>query len=213
VQPTLSPVDATLLRFAGSDKHPFMRYCALEDWMVRSKIFVAGFPGGTQTGAASFRQGVLSTVFPNPRGIIETDSQTISGMSGGPVFSGNLTALVGLVIGADFAANGAVSYYGILPVASLAPAFGLTKSSVPCYRQTREVTPPAGSSTWDVDKGPLPLGVRAAEGICFLASVWGLFNDQRDNVRIDLSNGEYVLTGENKSGGQHGATARCVWFE
>lgn len=59
----------------------------------------------------------------------------------------------------------------------------------------------------------MPLGVRPEDGACFLATVIGQFNDRQDDVKVSVENGEYVLDGENHSGGQHGATARCIWYE
>ncbi len=58
--------------------------------MVRHEIYASGFPGDTKTGVPSFRKGILSTVFPMNGGVLETDGQTVAGMSGGPVFAGDL---------------------------------------------------------------------------------------------------------------------------
>ncbi|MDH3199014.1 MAG: serine protease [Candidatus Krumholzibacteria bacterium] len=218
VQPTNLPVDAALLQFSRQQEYVFAPYCPLEDWMVRRKIFVAGFPGKTQTGAASYREGILSTVIPNAAGILETDGQTVSGMSGGPVFSKNLAGIVGIVIGAEFDNLGTVSFYGILPASSYARDFGLTESEQPCYRQYREVDlsdPDSGDWTavWKAGDGPVPLGVTEDQGFCFLEGVKGLFNDPDDEVWVENLDGEYILNGFNRSGGTHGGTARCIWFE
>lgn len=83
-------VDVAMLQFSDQQEYPFISFCALEGWMIRKSIFVAGYPGKTETGAPSYRQGVLSTVLPNSQGIIETDGQTVAGMSGGPVFTKDL---------------------------------------------------------------------------------------------------------------------------
>lgn len=208
-QPASAPVDATILRFADQQQYEFMPFCTLEDWMVRRKIFVAGFPGGTETGAPSFREGVLSTVLSNASGLLETDGQTIAGMSGGPVFSNNLVGIVGIVIGAKFAPDGTVSYFGILPVSDYANTFNLMPSTVPCYRRSGEVT----VSEWKTGDAPVDLGVGAEEGVCFLGSVRGQFNDAQDSVSVEIKDGKYVLNGFDKSGGQIGVTARCVWYD
>lgn len=218
VRPTNLPVDAALLQFARQQPYAFAGYCDLEDWMVRRKIFVAGFPGNTETGAPSYREGVLSTVLPNAAGLLETDGQTVAGMSGGPVFSNNLAGIVGIVIGAKFDSLGTVSFYGILPASAYAQAFGLTPSAKPCYHQHREVDftdPRTGTwtATWKAGDPPLPLGVHEDEGLCFLAGVGGLFNDAEDAARVDRVDGQYRLTGNNRSGGSHSAVARCIWFE
>jgi hypothetical protein len=214
VQPINTAVDAKLLRFVEPQPYEYVPYCKLENWMIRRKIFVAGFPGGAGVGVASFREGVLSTVFPDHRGLIQTDGQTIAGMSGGPVFSKNLGGLVGIVIGADFAADGTVSYFAILPISSsIASTFELIPSPVPCYRQNREVDLPKTLAEWNSDKSTVRLGVRAEEGVCFLSKVWGQFDSSEDSVSVELHDGEYVLTGVNRAGGVHGGSARCIWHE
>ena len=218
VQPTNLPVDAALLQFARNMDYAFAPVCELEDWMVRRKIFVAGFPGKTQTGAPSYREGILSTVIPNASGILETDGQTVSGMSGGPVFSRNLRGIVGIVIGAEFDNLGTVSYYGILPAARYASNFGLSPSEKPCYRQYREADlfdpeTDEWTGTWKAGDGPVKLGVTEDEGFCFLEGVRGLFNDAADEVWVEAIDEEYTLNGVNRSGGNHGATARCIWYE
>jgi len=218
VQPTNQPVDAALLRFSRQQDYAFAGYCALEDWMVRRKIFVAGYPGKTQTGAPSYREGVLSTVIPNAAGILETDGQTVAGMSGGPVFSKNLAGIVGIVIGAEFDNLGTVSYYGILPASTYASAFGLKPSEDDCYHEFREVdfTDEATGewkATWEAGDGPVELGVSEEDGFCYIESVRGLFNDPQDEVWVENVDGEYILNGENRAGGTHGATATCIWYE
>lgn len=218
VQPTNLPVDVALLQFARQQDYTFAPYCPLEQWMVRRKIFVAGFPGKTQTGAPSYREGILSTVIPNAAGILETDGQTVSGMSGGPVFSKNLRGIVGIVIGAEFDNLGTVSFYGILPASRYARDLDLTAAEGACYREFREVDlsdPETGEwrGIWTAGDGPVRLGVTEDEGFCFLEGVRGLFNDEDDEVWVEDLDGEYVLNGVNRSGGNHGASARCIWFE
>ena len=213
--PTLN-VDVALLRFPSASGLEFVPHCSLENWMVYREILVAGFPNATDTGVPSFRTGVLSTVTNNSAGVLETDGPTVTGMSGGPVFSQSLGLLVGIVIGAKFDAMGMVKYYGILPVDHYASALGLPKAEGPCYRRTREVDLSQSDSEWRAgDKPgdpPIKLGVRSDEGFCFIQKVWGQFNDPADSVGVEVINGEYELIGVNKSGGQHGASARCVWY-
>lgn len=140
LQPQDAPgFDAKLLRFAQTHDYSFAEYCPYNQLDVRKKIFVAGFPGKTETGAPSYREGILSTISLNSNGVIETDSQTVGGMSGGPVFSQNLNGIVGIVSGAKFAANGAISYYGILPVSSFAAAFNLQVATAACYKDISDL--------------------------------------------------------------------------
>ncbi|TIM15513.1 MAG: trypsin-like peptidase domain-containing protein [Mesorhizobium sp.] len=211
IQPAVAPVDAALLQFSEDKVRPFIGFCKVEPWMVRRKIFVAGFPGGTRTGVPSFREGVLSTTKGTPNGVLETDGQTIAGMSGGPVFSGNLAGLVGIVVGASFASNGSVDYYGILPAAVYAETFGLVESDTPCYHEQREVDMTA-VPTWTSGSEPVKLGVPSNQGVCFLARVKGQFNQSEDAISVEIVDGEYILQG-NDSSGQIEASARCIWYD
>jgi Trypsin-like peptidase domain len=203
-------VDVALLRFPSASGLEFVSHCSLENWMVYREILVAGFPNATGTGVPSFRAGVLSTVTNDSAGVLETDGPTVTGMSGGPVFSQSLGLLVGIVIGAEFDAIGMVKYYGILPVGHYASELGLPQADGPCYRRTRGVD--LSRSAWRAGDGAVKLGVRDDEGFCFIDKVWGQFNDDADSVGVKVIDGEYVLDGVNKSGGQHGASARCVWY-
>lgn len=218
VQPTNVPVDAALLRFSSQKDYSFSRFCPLEDWMVRKRIFVAGFPGQTQTGAPSYREGILSTVIPNSNGILETDGQTVAGMSGGPVYSPNFAGIVGIVIGAEFDSLGTVSYYGILPASVYAQAFELTPAETPCYQQLREVDffdqeTRNWWATWKSGDGPLELGIYNQQGVCFITGVFGIFNDADDAVWVENVDGQYVLNGRNRAGGNHGGEASCFWYD
>jgi len=210
VQPTNLPVDAALLRFSKPGEYPFVKYCPIEDWMVRSDIVVAGFPGRTETGAVSYRKGVLSTVTPNAAGVLETDGQTTEGMSGGPVYSPQLEGLVGIVAGAGFANDATVSFYGIVPVSFYADALNLTPLDVPCYHESRAVT--LAHDTWRAGDPAIALDLSAREGICFISEVFGEFNAAEDRVFITIRDGQYMLDGINRSGGVHGGRASCVRY-
>lgn len=214
VQPLNASVDAALLQFSEPRTYEFMRVCKLENWMIRRKIFVSGFPGQTDTGVPSFREGILSTVRRNPSGVIETDGQAINGMSGGPVFSSNLESIIAIVSGAKFTPTGLVEYYGILPIDQVTAAFSLTQSDKPCYREKRWVDLKPEESEVKADQ-ELKLGVRVDEGVCFLSSVDGQFDSLGDKVSIevDSNTGEYVLKGVRGQAGQLGASARCIWYE
>ncbi|MBY2914136.1 serine protease [Rhizobium leguminosarum] len=215
MQPGLAAVDVALLRFTAAGKYQFAQYCdlPLEDWMLGKEILVAGFPVGTETGAPSFRKGVLSTVYVNGGGIVETDGQTVNGMSGGPVFDARMNGLVGLVIGAEFTPLGTVKYYGILPISMFAANFNLTPTTRPCYHMSRSAMLPPEVETWNADKGPISLQIESDEADCFISGIWGQFNDKADSVDISVTNGTYYLTGTNKSGGTHGGRVKCAWFQ
>lgn len=133
IRPTITPVDAALLQFSQNRTYAFAGYCELKKRMIREEILIAGFPGRTETGVPSYRQGILSTVFANTEGILETDAQSVAGMSGGPVYSKDLNGIVGIVIGAQFTPQGTPEYYGILPVETVANSFQLQESETPCY--------------------------------------------------------------------------------
>lgn len=222
-QPIPTEVDASLMRFQSSGPYPFVSFCTLEDWMIRRKIFVAGFHGESKTGVASYREGVLSTVLPNESGILETDGQTIAGMSGGPVFSKNLAGIIGIVTGADFSRTGAISYYGVLSAEFFAGTFGLTKSTRECFREQRAVDLDDKTANWDASEGELALGIRSEDATCYLSAIRGLLNHEEDSigvfVRFDedqgehAKHGEYVLRGSNKYGGRLGASVRCIYQE
>ncbi|WP_287256606.1 serine protease [Mesorhizobium sp.] len=213
VQPIQLSVDAALLRFTESKTYDFANFCALEDWMVRRRIFIAGFPAGGNTGVPSFRQGILSTVFPGPDGLIETDGQSASGMGGAPVFTSDLDALVGIVMGARFNTQGLIEAYQILPISLYAQTFGLVQSASSCYHRVREVDLSGRVSTWRKGDGPVKLGIHADEGICFIAGFWGEFDNALDSVNVELEGDEYILKGNSQSGGQIGASARCMWYD
>ncbi|MFK0278423.1 serine protease [Ensifer sp. NPDC090286] len=203
--------DAALLQFTKPGPYEdYLKFCKLEDWMVRREIFVGGFPGGDAERVASYRKGVLATTF-RKKGMIETDGQTVEGMSGGPVYANDLKAFIGIIAGAQGAMTGGIDYYGIIPADEFAAEFGLTQSADPCFRRSREVEFPNGGGSWEAGNLPLKLGVKTEDGVCFLAAVWGEMTDPGDSVAVTIDNGEYVLGGKNTVGGHHGATARCIW--
>lgn len=211
-QPLNSPVDVALFRFSAGAPFDFVTFCPLEDWMIRRPIIVAGYPGKTKTGVISFRQGVLSTTLTDPDGILETDGQSIEGMSGGPVFSRNLAGILGIVVGADFNATGEVSYYGILSAAQIADDVRiLHQSDRSCYHKDRVLDLPAAVNDWHT--GEVPLRVQAEDAACFISGLHGYLNADEDSVEVAVKDGEYVLTGFNRSGGLLAVDVRCLWYD
>lgn len=203
--------DAALLQFTRPDKYDYLEFCKLEDWMVRREIFVGGFPGAEASRVASYRKGVLSTTFRKQGGMIETDGQTVEGMSGGPVYASDLKGFIGIIAGAQGAMAGGNDFYGIIPADEFATEFGLTQSKEPCFRKSREMEMPSDGERWEADDPPVKLGVKLEDGVCFLAAVWGEMNDPGDSVAVTVHDGEYVLEGKNAVGGHHGGSARCIW--
>lgn len=115
--------DAAIAQFSKTDDFVPMRFCEFDDASIRTKIFVSGFPGGTKTGKPSFRSGIISTTYLDPKGIVETDGFSTAGMSGGPVVSEDGNQLIGIVAGALFDIVGEPIYYGITPVSEFANLF------------------------------------------------------------------------------------------
>ncbi|TCM85044.1 S1 family peptidase [Rhodovulum steppense] len=126
--------DVALLKFAETQVYPFLRYCRLDERMIRKRIFAAGFPNGTRSFRPSFRAGILSTTETTPEGVIETDSLLAQGMSGGPILAEDETSLIGIVSGVEISAIGEPDYYGMTPIAAITSAtFRLSENVAGCY--------------------------------------------------------------------------------
>ncbi len=68
-------------------------------------------------------------------------------------------------------------------------------------------------SEWRTGDGRIELGVNELEGACFLSEIRGQFNHPDDQVWIEIIDGQYVIDGNDLSGGEMGATARCIWYD
>lgn len=208
--------DAMLMKLP-QEGTPFQRFCRLEPRMQRGQIIATGFPLDSTTGVPSSRVGVLSTVQPDFMGIIDTDSSTTMGMSGGMVTLAENGNLIGIVSGAGTDPRGVPSIYRVLAAQVLEAefsSFGLTVDAEGCQAPDR-LTPVMGpfqGGNWRASDPPLPLGLRDGEGFCFLVSVWGAMDHPQDQLQIGLQEGEFVLSGRNAGGGSHGAQARCARF-
>lgn len=171
--------DAQLLQFSGVQSSPHLKYCKLEDPMRREIVYATGFPGKTATGVPSSRLGVLATVQPGPDGLIETDSETTRGMSGGMVTLAGSAGLIGIISGAKVdPGTGLPEYYGVLPAEMISTELGLIEESLPCSRAARLAS--QTEVKWSAKDGRRELGMRQDEGYCFLTGVWGVFNDASD---------------------------------
>jgi len=205
-----SSYDAAILNFSpvGDEKFNYLQYCRLQDSLRRKTIFATGFPGHTESGVPSSRIGVLSTVLPGPKGFIETDSATTSGMSGGMVTLANSSNLIGIIVGAALdASTGLPKYSAILPAQEVATELELGPESKACIKEF------VADKKWKTGDSPLKLGVNKGEGYCFLTGVWGIFNHKEDKVWIETDDkGEFVLNGDDKGDGEHGAFAQCIWY-
>ena len=205
--------DAALLQFSSTGKKfDFLKYCKLNDSFRKATIFSTGFPGGTKSGVPSSRIGVLSTVLSGSNGLIETDSATARGMSGGMVTLGNSSHLIGIIAGAEFdPGTGVPTYYGDLPVQGVAKDFGLLEEDEPCIRKSKL----SEKFEWNskMSSSSLDLGMKTDEGFCFLTDVWGVFDNKEDVIRVEVnSDNKFILIGSHDGGGTHGGAARCVWF-
>ncbi|HDR27369.1 S1 family peptidase, partial [Rhodovulum sp.] len=126
--------DMALLKFAETQVYPFLRYCRLDERMIRKRIVAAGFPNGARSFRPSFRAGILSTTETTPEGVIETDSLLAQGMSGGPILAEDETSLIGIVSGVEISAISEPDYYGMTPIAAITSAtFRLSENEAGCY--------------------------------------------------------------------------------
>jgi hypothetical protein len=147
--------------------------------------------------------------------MVETDSATTTGMSGGMVMLSGNENLIGLVSGVDpDPSNGLPATFKVLAVQVLAAefsAFGLAEDPKGCAAQAR-TTGHLGivnNRKWEATDPPLALNFSEGEGVCYIVGVWGDFDDPRDSVEITLQGGMYFLMGNNGGGGAHGAIAEC----
>lgn len=210
--------DAALLKYPGLVNAPHVRFCEVEPRHKRAEVIAAGFPLLSATGQPSERKGILATIEPDGKGLLESDAATTSGMSGGRVTFTENGSLVGIVSGVSpDPATGYPNAYAILAASRLAPEFGqFGLSSDPALCGPKERVLPVvvdPAAPWVAGDEPLPLGMREGEGFCYLVRVWGAFGDIDDAVEITLQDGAYVLQGKNAATpGDHGAVAQCVRF-
>ncbi|WP_134724329.1 S1 family peptidase [Paracoccus luteus] len=222
IQKVSSEYDAAMLKYPGLSGAPHLGYCDVLPRHKRAQVIAAGFPLLSATGLPSERMGILATVEPGGAaapGLIESDAATTSGMSGGRVTLAENGQLIGIVAGVSpDPATGYPNAYAVLAASRLAPEFGQyglktdPASCEPVMRVTRPL--PASGGPWLAADPPLPLGMKAGEGFCYLVRVWGDFDDPRDSVEITVTaDQEYALTGtDSASPGNHGAVAQCVRF-
>lgn len=213
VQPVAAPVDVALLRFTAAQDYTAAETCRLEDWMVLSPIRSAGFPSITATGAPLFFDGILSSPIPDAEGLLDTSAGSVRGMSGGPVFTKDLRKLVGIIVGATYDSIGAVVSYKILPVSTAMRFTMLDSDGTPCFPRSPVVDLPPEIASWSAARGETPIGLGVEDADCFLVGISGLMNDPGDRVGIEIRDGQYVLVGDDRNGGNLRAMVRCVHSE
>lgn len=210
--------DAAILKYPGLANAPHLTFCPIEQRHKRAPVIAAGFPLRSATGQPSERMGILATVEPDPRGLVESDAATTSGMSGGRVTLVANGALVGIVAGVDpDPATGYPNAYAILAASRIAPEFaqfGLVTNPDFCAPKPRMISPPMpADGPWVPADGDQKLGMKADEGFCYLVRVWGTFDEPTDSVAVRIDEAQdYVLTGSAGDARDHGAEVRCVRF-
>jgi|GEM_PF-6119773 len=130
----LSPdIDGRLLSFAPSADETFdyATYCPVASQPVSTPLTARGFHR-VSVSRPSATTGVLSSVTMNYDGFVETDTMVGPGKSGGPVFLGDTTTIIGIVAGAQFDATGIVTNYSILAVDALFPSFPMLQEASGC---------------------------------------------------------------------------------
>jgi hypothetical protein len=136
------------------------------------------------------------------------DVEIDSGMSGGPAYD-NDGNIIGLAKGDEADTN--VRY--IIPIEFADSIISLVRLREINDRLDRMVQL-TDEFEWTTDSSaPVASGVQVGEGYCYITQVWGLFNQAEDRVGIEVAAGQFILNGTNASGGQHGASARCVRFD
>lgn len=208
-------LDAAVLQYPGRSNGTYMKYCPLDTRFSLAEVVAIGFPGETRTGQPSMRVGVLSTITPDRYGLIESDSATTLGMSGGMVTLVENDMLIGIVAGTQLNIKSIPSFYAVLAAEQLAREFsvyGLEDGGSDCdavNALSEEFG--SGQNQWTAADDPLPLGYNAESSFCYIVKVWGKMDHQSDIVAIDVDqDGQFILTGKNGGGGLHGASARCV---
>ena len=158
---TSDQYDAILLEFIPrpNEKFETVQYLNMDSELLGQDILAYGFRS-EGTGQLSVRKGSISTIFPDEKGNIETDDRlTAYGMSGSPVFLKSNGGLVGIIGGAEFAADGAPSYFAVLSSEVIADEFDLI-----LYKPS--VLPPSDGNDRPAD--------------------WTRYNNSRFGYRIDI---------------------------
>jgi hypothetical protein len=207
-------IDAARLKFSAPGPYEFKELCSLPRETVRKPIIAAGFPSNTKTGAVSYREGVLSNVLADFNGLIEVSAPTVSGMSGGPVFSKNLAGIVGIISEIDYNARAEPSY-GVVSSATIELGLQLELHAEHCFAPKPGIDLPADFAlqTFDGPEDKL-LGLTVEQAFCAITTIFGNFNHNDDRAEIVVDDaGAYVLHIENKDSGLLGAKVRCIALE
>lgn len=127
---SMQGIDAVMLRFTPDEEErfPSAKFCKLDDTLKGKPIKARGFH--QMSHELSVRQGVISTIHPNDKGIIETDGLTAHGMSGDPVMLDDGSNLIGITAGAKFDIGTAHPiYFGVLAAEVIADTFRLVENT------------------------------------------------------------------------------------
>ena len=203
--------DAVLLQFVDAvvKSYHFMEYCDFDHTFHGKEILAAGYPVVSDTGNASPRTGIVSSVIPNESGFIETTAPISSGYAGGPVMLSNTGELLGIITGANFDQGS----YWFLPVSSIATQFEFerfdNRSNSSCTGRK-----PNKMFVWSSDVGgELDLEMAIGEGFCFFTRHTGSHNNDLDFIAIEEKNGKYVLVGGSDGRGKHSHEVTCRYTD
>jgi hypothetical protein len=208
-----SSYDAALLKFPSySDENYLDTYCSINSSIKRQAIYATGYPKDKQNDTPSSRRGVISTTeLTSGSQLMTVDSFTNRGMSGGMVTFNESDVLVGIIAGAGYdKGTGTVNKYAVLPIEAFIADFGNILNVKDCSPKLID-----SNFEWNTtipgDGEEIKTGVSSIDGFCFITRVFGEFNSAKDSIEVYLDrSGEYVITGYNESGGNHGVKVQCI---
>lgn len=135
-------IDGRLLSFAPSPGEVFdhATYCTVASQPTDTALTARGFHRRS-VSLPSSTVGVLSSITPDYDGFVETDTMVGPGKSGGPVFLGKSSTILGIVAGAQFDASGIVTNYAMLSIDALISAYPLLQEAPSCAPEAPAAAP------------------------------------------------------------------------